>query len=214
MEKGFGRPNSDQLSRAADHANGAAEPMRQVAEDLDKLLRSARPNPSEATRKQLKEMSQRQASLEHRTEQLQQKLSKLGEEAPIFGPGPPKMLQEAAGQMGDAQGKLGDSDARGASSHQADALERLEKFAQSMKQKGSGDGEGSGMPMPFGADGEEQGSDDGNGRAQRSDPVEIPSADQSHAPAEFRRDILDAMKDKAPEKYKDKLRDYYEDLVK
>jgi hypothetical protein len=44
--------------------------------------------------------------------------------------------------------------------------------------------------------------------------VEIPGAEAYKVPAEFRRDILEAMKQGAPEPYKPELQRYYEELVK
>ncbi len=46
------------------------------------------------------------------------------------------------------------------------------------------------------------------------DKVEIPDEDAYQAPKEFRKDLLDAMKQGAPEKYRDQVKRYYEELVK
>jgi hypothetical protein len=43
--------------------------------------------------------------------------------------------------------------------------------------------------------------------------VEIPGADAHESPAEFRKDLLDAMKDKAPEAFEEQVKRYYETLV-
>jgi hypothetical protein len=50
------------------------------------------------------------------------------------------------------------------------------------------------------------------GPSTSQEPVPIPGPDQ--APKEFRKDLLDAMKQGAPEKYKDQVKRYYEELVK
>jgi hypothetical protein len=207
------------LGQAGQHTDQAIVPLRQVTEDLEKLIRNARPAPSEADRKQMQEMAKRESSVERRTGDLKNRLDKLLQQMPIAGPEQTQMLQSAADSMGGAQEKLGESDSRAASSRQADAMEKLKKFAQSMRQRQQGgQGEDSeGMPMPFGAGSEEMASGDQDGQDgqnSESHDVEIPTADQSHAPAEFRKDILDAMKDQAPEKYKEKVRNYYEELVK
>ena len=49
---------------------------------------------------------------------------------------------------------------------------------------------------------------------QAYDRVEIPDAESSRAPAEFRKELLDAMKQAPPEKYKERVKQYYEELVK
>ena len=68
--------------------------------------------------------------------------------------------------------------------------------------------------MPWGepqGEGEEQ---DGDSDSMRHDHVEIPDAESSRAPAEFRKELLDAMKQAPPEKYKERVKQYYEELVK
>ena len=57
------------------------------------------------------------------------------------------------------------------------------------------------------------GAPDGR-RPQRRDPVRIPGADESTAPRAWRQELLDAMKEKAPERFRDEVRRYYEELVK
>jgi hypothetical protein len=84
----------------------------------------------------------------------------------------------------------------------------MEKLA---KQQGSG---GQGIPMPWGepqGEGEEEGDNPDSIRHER---VEIPDAESSRAPAEFRKELLDAMKQAPPEKYKERVKQYYEELVK
>jgi hypothetical protein len=44
--------------------------------------------------------------------------------------------------------------------------------------------------------------------------VEIPDAEAGRGPAEFRKELLDAMKQAPPEKYKERVKQYYEELVK
>jgi hypothetical protein len=52
------------------------------------------------------------------------------------------------------------------------------------------------------------------GAEQHRDPVRIPGADESSAPRAWRQELLDAMKERAPERYRDEVRRYYEELVK
>ena len=50
--------------------------------------------------------------------------------------------------------------------------------------------------------------------AAKHDPVRIPGADESTAPRAWRQELMDAMKEKAPERFRDEVRRYYEELVK
>jgi chromosome segregation ATPase len=50
-------------------------------------------------------------------------------------------------------------------------------------------------------------------RASR-EPVRIPEADASKAPREWRQELMEAMREKAPERFRDEVRHYYEELVR
>jgi hypothetical protein len=52
------------------------------------------------------------------------------------------------------------------------------------------------------------------GRGNKAEKVEIPEEDPNAAPREFRKDVMDAMKQGAPDRYKDQNKKYYEELVK
>ena len=52
-------------------------------------------------------------------------------------------------------------------------------------------------------------------RAEASrEKVKIPGAEAHRVPEEFRKDLLDAMKQGAPERYRGEVQRYYEELVK
>ena len=51
-----------------------------------------------------------------------------------------------------------------------------------------------------------------NAPAEDLEPEE--DADDSAAPRAWRQELLDAMKEKAPERFRDEVRRYYEELVK
>ena len=52
-------------------------------------------------------------------------------------------------------------------------------------------------------------------RTKDDEPIRIPGADEYKAPEKFREDILDAMKNhEAPAGYDDRVRRYYEELIR
>ena len=51
-------------------------------------------------------------------------------------------------------------------------------------------------------------------RGNSQEKVEIPDEDPNAAPREFRKDVMDAMKQGSPDRYKEQTRKYYEELVK
>ena len=113
-----------------------------------------------------------------------------------------------AERMGEASRRMqGRDPARGYGEQQA-ALQQLQQFQQQMQQ-GRGQGQGKGLPLPM-----MSGRRQGMGGSTSQEKVEIPDEDQYQAPKEFRKDILDAMKQGAPEKYKDQVKRYYEELVR
>jgi len=61
--------------------------------------------------------------------------------------------------------------------------------------------------------GERDGRQDGR-RGTSRQKVRIPGADEHDAPAEFRKELMDAMKGKAPSEFRESVKRYYESLVK
>ena len=126
------------------------------------------------------------------------------------------MLGEAQGHMAQAQGELAQRNPQRGHGQQREALDALSRFRKGLeeaaRQQRSG-GRGAGFPFPFalGAEGRDDGEGDGDLSRER---VEIPGADAYKVPEEFRRDILEAMKQGAPEPYRPELQRYYEELVK
>jgi hypothetical protein len=92
--------------------------------------------------------------------------------------------------MRQAAEMLKKSETKQASGAQRDAADRLAKLRDSMQERSMGTGK------------------------QQRDPVRIPGADESSAPRAWRQELLDAMKEKAPERYRDEVRRYYEELVR
>ncbi|GEM_PF-1369799 len=55
----------------------------------------------------------------------------------------------------------------------------------------------------------------GNAHQQNSsEKVRLPQAENYEAPEAYRRDILDAMKERAPERYREDIRRYYEEIIR
>jgi hypothetical protein len=54
----------------------------------------------------------------------------------------------------------------------------------------------------------------GRGRGVRQEKVEIPDEDPNAAPQQLRKDVMDAMKQGAPDRYREQNKRYYEELKK
>jgi hypothetical protein len=206
------------VKRGMKGASSAVPPMQEVSQALQQMLprdgQSVSPQDLDEMRKQ--EQAQREISEE--LQRARRDLSEVGKKVPIFGPQHEQMLQEAQDGMGRAQERLGRGEPRGAQAGEEQAVEKLSQFQKSMEQMAknqSGKGQGQGMPMPWGdPQGDDEGEEEGNSDAMRHDRVEIPDAEASRGPQEFRKELLDAMKQQAPEKFKERVKQYYEELVK
>ncbi len=231
---------ADQLTQEAERAAGQAEEQRlqderfgnppsamresqqleqrlkrdaRKAEEIDQKLRGLFPSPqqmlSEEDQQKLKDQAQRQKGLEKQAEQLQQQMDELSQKAPIFGPEQRQQLDQAQQRMGEARQSLDGRDVRKAHGSQQAALEQLQGLQKQMQQSGGGGKGKKGLPRPL-SNGRGR---DGRG-SLRQDKVEIPDEDPNAPTKEIRKDLMDAMKQGAPDRYKEQNKRYYEELVK
>jgi hypothetical protein len=214
---GFAR-DPEAVHRGMKGASTAVPPMQEVAQALQQMLPRDGQSVSPQELDELRSQEQAQKDIGQELQQARKDLSEVGKKVPIFGPQHEQMLQEAQDGMGRAQERLGRGEPRSAQAGEEQAAEKLSQFQKSMEQMAKnqgGKGQGQGMPMPWGdPQGDDEGDEDGNSDAMRHDRVEIPDAEASRGPQEFRKELLDAMKQQAPEKYKERVKQYYEELVK
>jgi hypothetical protein len=179
-------PEHDKRADAVGEARALAQ---EIADDLAKQ----QPRASEAMTPQDREaargQAERQGAIGKRTDDV------AGEaERKLRGmPGMEKTESELKGasqRMHQAGESLRHDDSKGAAAAERDAADRLAKLRDSMQDRSMG------------------------GSRQRHDPVRIPGADESSAPRAWRQELLDAMKEKAPERFRDEVRRYYEELVR
>jgi len=177
-------------------------------------------NPAQKTspeqRQQMERMAQRQQELQERVQQLQKQAQKIGQQAPIFDESAQAAMQGAQQSMGEASQRLQGRNPGGALAAERRAQEQLQTLKDGLeqaRQQARSNRGGGGFPLPLAAGGGrgESGSD---GDFDDRQKVAIPGADQYKAPEEFRKDILDAMKQDAPAPFKEHVREYYEEIVK
>ena len=212
-----------EVRKSLEAAAEAEMPLREVTQALRQALPDESAQMSAEQKAELQSQEAEQKQIAQGMQGVRQQMSEVGKKVPIFGPQHEQLLQEAQGAMEQAGEKLGGKEPRGAEGSEGEALDKLGKFQDAMKQlaKGGGSG-GAGMPLPWGEpQGEGQnggesgdGDEEGNGDEQNKEHVEIPDAESSRGPQEFRKKLLDAMKQPAPASFKDKVRGYYEELVK
>ncbi|HET9555108.1 MAG TPA: DUF4175 family protein [Anaeromyxobacteraceae bacterium] len=211
-----GATNKDPLTLegAQKHARDAARKIAQLEAELQKLVPDPRQalTPGDAAR--LSELTSKQGQLERKAGELQSKLGGLMQKAPVFPPSAPQLLGEARGHMGQATGELSQKNPQRGHGEQQAALDSLRRFEQGLEQmakRGGGSG-GGGFPFPFGEQG--SGGQDGESGEPTPEKVEIPGAEAHRIPEEFRKDLMEAMKQGAPERYRGEVQHYYEELVR
>jgi regulator of replication initiation timing len=204
----------EQVEQARKHASRAVPKVREVRDELAKLFPDPRQVLPQGDQKKLDDLSKRQSQLEQQAGGLQRQLSDLMQRAPVFPPSAPGQLGEGRGHMNEAASELGRKNpqrGRGEQELALDALSRFQKGLEQAAKKGGGSG-GQGFPFPFAESGGEEEGGDGMNPSQEQ--VKIPGAEAHKVPEEFRKDLLDAMRQGAPERYRGEVKRYYEELVK
>jgi hypothetical protein len=194
----------------------ATPKVKEIREALSKYLPDPRSVLSPDQQKRLGELSRRQAELEQQAGKLQQSLSQLAQKAPVFPPQAQGQLAESRGHMGEAAGELGNRNpqrGRGEQDLAMDALSRFKKGLEDATKNAQPGGSGGGFPYPF-ASGEGGDGQGGEGFDASREQVKIPGAEAHKVPEAFRKDLLEAMKQGTPERYRPDVQRYYEELVK
>lgn len=193
--------------------------IRKEAREIERLLNALFPPPKEVlSPKQMAEMGSmeaKQRELQQQAEQLQDRMQSLAKDAPLFGDDMQQQLSGSQDDMQQAAQALQEGRLPGAARYERLAAEKLsaikDKLAQAAQRGGKGRG---GIPMPMGASPTPGGQEGVGGSGAAPAFVEIPKTDQRATDPKFRQQILDAAKQKAPARYEDAVRRYYEELIR
>ena len=209
------RLDPSEIRKAADHARAALPPARRVREELERIFPDPRGVFGKGEQQRLERMARRQADLEKEAGAMQRRLDQLMREAPVFPPTAGQTVGESRGHMLQAAEELARRDAQRGHGQQRlalDALGRLRKGLEEMAKRAGG-GAGGGFPFPF-AEAGSSSMEEGSMGDPSQEKVEIPGAEAYKVPEEFRKDLLEAMKQGSPEPYRGEVQRYYEELVK
>ncbi|MEE2757104.1 MAG: DUF4175 family protein [Myxococcota bacterium] len=189
----------------SDAANKAIEQDEEIIDQLDDLMKQAQKQ-MQATKQQSANSSARekQEQLREAARRLQQKMASQQEKITGLKGEPMQSMESAQKSMQRASQSLQKGQPGHALPSQSEAVSQLKKLMNGLKQASK--------PQSGNKDGQ-KGQRDG-GRNTKRDKVRIPGADEHDAPAEFRQELMDAMKDKAPSDFKESVKRYYESLVK
>jgi hypothetical protein len=193
----------------AEEMKADARKADDISRSLDSLFPQMGQQLSEGDKQQLDSQEQSQKGLEKRAQGLQQQMDDIQQRAPVFDPETEQQLERARQDMEQAGQRLKGKEPGKGYSEQQGALEALKGLQQQMQQQGGkGSGKKGGLPRPIGR---RQGN--GHGGLDH-EKVDIPDEDPSRSSRELRKDVMDAMKQGAPERYKEQVKRYYEELVR
>lgn len=183
------RPPSQNLLAYDGQVDDAAALARELAADLGQAIPHGGEVMSLDQRSRTRNLGQRQSGIEDKTRGLSRDLGNREDSVP--GAVQAKAdLEEIADEMRQAGDDLAQGSAHEGAGRAGDIADRLAKLRQSLGQQPS------------------------EGTRTSRDPVRIPEADEYKAPREWRQELMEVMREKAPEKFRDEVRRYYEELVK
>lgn len=182
-----------------DDALEELEKAARLAGKLTDALNRTTPSPEavlgKRERRKLDRLNRRQARLRKKAAQIAKKAAADKKLPRGVGEGAAQKLGAADAKMGNAQKRLRAADPAGARHAAHEAADALRDTVRQTVRQARG-----GMASPD--------------NQMRDEPVRIPGADEYRAPEALREDILEAMKKKGPESYKEMIRRYYEELIK
>ena len=191
-------PSSPWAQATAD-ALDAIERAQPLADKLVDELEHMTPSPDDIMggddKRKMDGLRRKQANNLERAKKLAERAKSESGLPGDAGPALSKQVGDATSPMGTAEKRMGARDpsgARDSARSAAEALEKARKQAQSAARNAQAEG----------------------GSATGDQPVRIPGADQYKAPAQFREQLLEAMKKRAPAGYDEQVRRYYEELVR
>ncbi len=179
-------------------AHKKARAARKLAAEISADLEAVFPSPSalldKQERRRLSELRRRQLSLKRQLQQAIGRMEKASRKMPFLGKKGRQELRDSSEMMGKAAGKLRGlevQESRGYQEAAADKLAGVRKRMRSSRRAGQS-----------------------AGQRMKTERIKIPGAESFKPPREFRQDILDAMKEKAPGGFIKQVKRYYEELVK
>ncbi|PIE18541.1 MAG: hypothetical protein CSA65_04445 [Proteobacteria bacterium] len=197
LQADLSRPLFSRWLRSPSHMRDKQHVKRAhgLAKEIQRDLEAKLPKPerllSPAQRARLRALQKEQRALAKRAQALRKKLAKS--EAPL-GAKMEQGLDQARELMAGASRQLGQSRPQQAKASQQSAAEKLSGLRESLRRS----------RQPRG----------GSRRAASRQRVKIPGSDAFKPPKAFREDIMEAMKEKAPKRYRRPVRRYYRELVR
>jgi hypothetical protein len=184
-----GRPPAQNLVAYDAQVGDATALARELAADLGRMVPRAAEVMSSEQRSQTRRLGQRQSSIEEKTRGLSREVGGREESVPGARQASAE-LDEIADQMRETVEDLGRGSPHEGAGRAGEIADRLARLRQKVGQRASA------------------------GAHASRELVRIPNADEYKAPREWRQELMEAMRERAPEKFRDEVRHYYEELVR
>jgi hypothetical protein len=218
------QPDARLQQRAAE----AMEHLQALRQQIDGLPQDRHAMLTPEQRGQLGNLAEQQGVVRNDTHTLQQEFERLLPVMPFLPTEMGKHLQEAIPFMGQAQGELGQHHSQQAIPHEQQALDRLrhaqnslQQALQQMAQRGQMMGMSMPMlqqtgrfPLPNYLPQPETDQQQGGIAGANVRNFQLPDREAYKAPRMFREDIMEALKEGYPERYKELIEQYYRNIVR
>lgn len=174
---------------------------------------------NDAEKKRFDELNQQQSALSRKTMGLKQGLQRLSQQTASLGVSLSQSLNDAGEEMSTAAQKLQENASRMAQISEETALRHLQKAQSALEeaqgamgdmagqQMKSGSGKGGGGQPRMIQRGQRSGS-----RGTQTGKVRLPTAEDYKPPKEFREELLESLREKYPEIYKEIIHKYFKRL--
>jgi len=178
----------------------AAEAAQELAQMIADMKGKAGDGMTPGEGQQMSQLGDKQGQLGQKLQDIKQKLGEMEGEFPGISEEIGKNLDEAGQKMGEAKQELDGKSPGTAGQKQQEALEKLQQAQQQMSER---------MKQKEGGQ-----NDESTGVNNPKTKVEIPKDDPYARPRKLREEILRMMDEQAPDRYRDAIRKFYEDLTK
>jgi hypothetical protein len=220
------------LPRQDSKAREAQGSLKELKDNLERLLSEPLAAMSEDDKKKLRDLTHREGVLKERTQDLHEKIEALFQLFPSLDPKIARNIQEAGRSMGKAEDRLGALDSHGAVPPERDALDRLSQSQQQMQnamEQLAQRGQLGRMPVSFlfrrgrflpsgrlvplpGMPQFPQFEVEGGFTGLDTERFQLPGKEEYKAPRTFREEILESMKQGMPPQYKEQIENYFRNL--
>jgi Domain of unknown function (DUF4175) len=213
-------------------ARQAEADLSELQKELERLFGQPQGTLGDDDKRQLRDLTQREGTVQGRTEDLYEKLTNLFQLFPSLDPKITRDIQEAGKSMGKAQGRLGALDAPGAVPPEREALERLSQSQQQMQnamEQLAQRGQLGRMPVGFlfrrgrflpsgrlvplpGMPAFPQFDVQGGLTGLDTERFRLPGKEDYKVPRSFREEILESLKQGVPPQFKEQVESYFKNL--